>query len=76
MNGLLAELEPPAARQGLKPLLGKRIKLTYEDGLVAAPLQMGAVAAPAARLSTGQAATPPDSPLDVAEFIVPTKCNE
>ena len=50
--------------------------MTYEDGLVAAPVQMGAVAAPAARLSTGQAATPPDSPREVAEFIMLTICNE
>ena len=50
LNGLLAELELPAAREELKRLWTKWIEKTYydRDGLVAAPVQTGAVAAPAA----------------------------
>ena len=66
LTELLAEHKPPAARKQLKLLWEKWIGSTYKDGLVAAPVQRGASAAPAARLSTGQVATPLrlDSPRD------------
>ncbi len=62
LNALLAEHAPPPARAELKRLWAQWIEKTYEDGLVSTPLQTGAVAAPAARLSMGQAETPSDSP--------------
>ena len=43
---------------------------------MAAPVQTGAAAAPAARLSRGQVATPPDSPLGVRGLIVLSICND
>ena len=47
------EHEPPAAREELKRLWKQWIESTHKDGLVAAPVQTKASAAPAARLSTG-----------------------